>query len=164
MSWLKINISKTEVMRVNHKQHDPIQLLHQEDIKEVDKFVYLGSVVSKDGGTDEDIKSRTNKARHAFRTLRPIWRSTALSLRNKIRIFNSNVKSLDTFQTKCLRRIRRIFWPNTISNEELLSKADLLPLIAEKKYVDMAEENSTQVDAARETKTRQAKRDLQTYH
>nr|KAG5702316.1 hypothetical protein BaRGS_002983 [Batillaria attramentaria] len=80
---LKINISKTEVMRVNHKQHDPIQL-HQEDIKEVDKFVYLGSVVSKDGGTDEDIKSRTNKARHAFRTLRPIWRSTALSLRNKI--------------------------------------------------------------------------------
>nr|KAG5696582.1 hypothetical protein BaRGS_030450 [Batillaria attramentaria] len=89
---LKINISKTEVMRVNHKQHDPIQL-HQEDIKEVDKFIYLGSVVSKDGGTDEDIKSRTNKARHAFRTLRPIWRSTALSLRNKIRIFNSNVKS-----------------------------------------------------------------------
>nr|KAG5695244.1 hypothetical protein BaRGS_008072 [Batillaria attramentaria] len=78
-------------MRVNHKQHDPIQL-HQEDIKEVDKFVYLGSVVSKDGGTDEDIKSRTNKARHAFRTLHP-WRSTALSLRNKIRIFNSNVKS-----------------------------------------------------------------------
>nr|KAG5687076.1 hypothetical protein BaRGS_017094 [Batillaria attramentaria] len=90
---LKINISKTEVMRVNHKQHDPIQL-HQEDIKEVDKFIYLGSVVSKDGGTDEDIKSRTNKARHAFRTLRPIWRSTALSLRNKIRIFNSNVKSV----------------------------------------------------------------------
>nr|KAG5689438.1 hypothetical protein BaRGS_012260 [Batillaria attramentaria] len=40
---LKINISKTEVMRVNHKQHDPIQL-HQEDIKEVDKFIYLGSV------------------------------------------------------------------------------------------------------------------------
>nr|KAG5689679.1 hypothetical protein BaRGS_006304 [Batillaria attramentaria] len=76
---LKINISKTEVMRVNHKQHDPIQL-HQEDIKEVDKFIYLSSVVSKDGGTDEDIKSRTNKARHAFRTLLPIWRSTALCM------------------------------------------------------------------------------------
>nr|KAG5698395.1 hypothetical protein BaRGS_006590 [Batillaria attramentaria] len=57
---LKINISKTEVMRVNHKQHDPIQL-HQEDIKEVDKFIYLGSVVSKDGGTDEDIKSAPTK-------------------------------------------------------------------------------------------------------
>nr|KAG5701327.1 hypothetical protein BaRGS_006101 [Batillaria attramentaria] len=103
---LKINISKTEVMRVNHKQHDPIQL-HQEDIKEVDKFIYLGSIVSKDGGTDEDIKSRTNKARHAFRTLRPIWRSTALSLRNKIRIFNSNVKSVADEPVKFRRNASR---------------------------------------------------------
>ena len=35
-------------MRVNNKQDDPLRL-HQENIKEVDKFVYLGSVVSKDG-------------------------------------------------------------------------------------------------------------------
>nr|KAG5685242.1 hypothetical protein BaRGS_035258 [Batillaria attramentaria] len=138
---LKINISKTEVMRVNHKQHDPIQL-HQEDIKEVDKFIYLGSVVSKDGGTDEDIKSRTNKARHAFRTLRPIWRSTALSLRNKIRIFNSNVKSvllygsetwrttktgshrLQTFINRCLRNILNIRYPLVITNQDLWSEQD----------------------------------------
>ena len=46
---LQINIGKTEAMRVNNKQDDPLRL-HQENIKEVDKFVYLGSVVSKDGG------------------------------------------------------------------------------------------------------------------
>ena len=57
---LQINIGKTEAMRVNNKQDDPLQL-HQENIKEVDKFVYLGSAVSKDGGTDEDIKCRINK-------------------------------------------------------------------------------------------------------
>ena len=90
---LQINIGKTEVMRVNNKQDDPLRL-HQENIKEVDKFVYLGTVVSKDGGTDEDIKCRINKARHAFNTLRPIWRSIALSLRNKTRIFTTNVKSV----------------------------------------------------------------------
>ena len=98
---LQINIGKTEAMRVNNKQDDPLRL-HQENIKEVDKWVvYLGSVVSKDGGggrgeggTEEDIKCPINKARHAFNTLRPIWRSTALSLRNKIRIFNTNVKSV----------------------------------------------------------------------
>ena len=66
--------------------------LNQENIKDIDKFVYLGSVVSKDGGTDEDIKCRINKALYAFNTLRPIWRSTALSLHNKIQIFNTNVK------------------------------------------------------------------------
>nr|KAG5699610.1 hypothetical protein BaRGS_000726 [Batillaria attramentaria] len=142
---LKINISKTEVMRVNHKQHDPIQL-HQEDIKEVDKFIYLGSAVSKDGGTDEDIKSRTNKARHAFRTLRPICRSTALSLRNKIRIFNSNVKSvllygsetwrttktsshkLQTFINRCLRNILNIRYPLVITNQDLWEGTRQVPI------------------------------------
>ena len=90
---LRININKTEVMRVNNKQQDPIRL-QQENIKEADKFVYLGSVVSKDGGSDEDIRSRINKARHVFQTLRLIWRSSALSLHNKTRIFNTNVKSV----------------------------------------------------------------------
>ena len=122
---LNINIGKTEVMRINNRQQDPIQL-QQENIKEVDKFVYLGSVVSKNGGTDEDIKSRINKARHAFTTLKPIWRSTALSISNKFRIFNTNVKSvllygsetwrvtkgcthkLQTFINKCLRSILHI--------------------------------------------------------
>nr|KAG5701138.1 hypothetical protein BaRGS_002614 [Batillaria attramentaria] len=52
---LKINISKTEVMRVNHKQHDPIQL-HQEDIKEVDKFIYLGKRwKAQSGPTEADL-------------------------------------------------------------------------------------------------------------
>ena len=59
---LKMDIIKTQVMRANNRQQDPVQL-NGENIKEVDKFIYLGSIVSKDGGTDEDIKSRINKAR-----------------------------------------------------------------------------------------------------
>ena len=57
---LKINIGKTEVMRVNSRQQELIQL-NGENIKVVDKLVYLGSIVSKDGGTDEDIKSHVNQ-------------------------------------------------------------------------------------------------------
>jgi len=49
---LNINTKKTEVMRINNKKQDPITL-HDEDLNEVEKFVYLGSVVNKDGGTDE---------------------------------------------------------------------------------------------------------------
>ena len=37
----------TKVIKVNNRQQDPLQL-HQENIKKVNKFVYLGSVVSKD--------------------------------------------------------------------------------------------------------------------
>jgi len=62
---LNINIKKKEVMRINNNQATPVRL-HQQDIKEVDKFVYLGSVVSKNGGADEDIQSRINKARYTF--------------------------------------------------------------------------------------------------
>jgi len=145
---LQINTGKTEVMRLNNKQQDPVQL-HQESIKEVNKFTYLGSVVSKDGGTDEDIKSRINKARHAFNTLRPIWKTTALSLRNKIRIFNTNVKSvllygsetwrvtktnthkLQTFVNRCLRNILKIRWPEKISNEQLWYKTKQIPMETE---------------------------------
>ena len=47
-------------MRVNNKKQDPVRL-HHENIKEVNKFVYLGSVVSKDGGADEDINYRIRK-------------------------------------------------------------------------------------------------------
>lgn len=68
---LNIKTKKTEVMQINNKKQDPITL-HDEDLNEVEKFVYLGSVVSKDGETDEDINSRINKARHTFNTLRPI--------------------------------------------------------------------------------------------
>ena len=57
------------------------------EIKEADSFTYPGNVVSKDGETDEDIRSRINKARHAFNTLPPIWRATSLSLQNNIGIF-----------------------------------------------------------------------------
>ena len=58
-----------DISLLSHKQQDAQKKrLHQENIKEVDKFVYLDSVVSK----DENIKCRINKARHAFNTLRPI--------------------------------------------------------------------------------------------
>lgn len=42
-------------------------------IEEVDDFTYLRSIISKKGGTDEDIQARIEKARQAFAMLRPIW-------------------------------------------------------------------------------------------
>nr|KAG5705195.1 hypothetical protein BaRGS_011221 [Batillaria attramentaria] len=143
---LKINISKTEVMRVNHKQHDPIQL-HQEDIKEVDKFIYLGQRCQQGwrNGTKTS-RAAPTKPDMPFARLRPIWRSTALSLRNKIRIFNSNVKSvllygsetwrttktgshrLQTFINRCLRNILNIRYPLVITNQDLWERTRQVPI------------------------------------
>ena len=149
---LQININKTEVMRVNYNRQEAIHVqLQGKEIKESDSFTYLGSVVSKDGGTEEDIRNRINRARHAFNTLRPIWRATSLSLQNKIRIFGTNVKSvllygsetwrvtktntnkLQTFINKCLRNVLQIRWPEMIPNEELWERTGQEQIITEKK-------------------------------
>jgi hypothetical protein len=45
------------------------------EIEEVGSFVYLGSVVSVNGGTVEDIDSRIKKANDVFVQLYPVWRN-----------------------------------------------------------------------------------------
>ncbi|KAI0239329.1 hypothetical protein LSAT2_009940 [Lamellibrachia satsuma] len=88
---LKINVGKTKVMKVNSRSSEPISL-ESGTVEEVQDFIYLRSNISTNGGADKDVELRINKARHAFRTLRPVWLSSQLSINTKIRIFNTNVK------------------------------------------------------------------------
>ena len=83
---LKINATKTKLMRIGTKRDDGVSVVGGR-IEEVDEFTYLGSIVSKKGGTDEDIMARIGKARQAFAMLRPIWRP-------KLRVCISNVKEV----------------------------------------------------------------------
>ena len=133
---LKISKRKTRTMRANHVNKNIIQLRY-EDIEDVEQFTYLGSVVSRDGGTDRDIKSRIGKATAVFKTLRPIWTSQVISVKTKLRMFDTNVKSVilyacetwrvtntlthkvQTFITRCLRAILHIKWQDKITNEEI---------------------------------------------
>lgn len=139
---LKINVKKTKEMRVNAESNQPFTL-YGEEVERVEKFQYLGSIISEDGGAAKDVLSRINKARGAYTQLCKIWRSTTYSVKTKIHIFKTCVLSvllygcetwlvteaiknkIQVFVNRCLRRILRIFWPNTISNEELWRKAEL---------------------------------------
>ena len=87
------------------KEQDPQRELNQytlshtgrgsdRPLEEVDHFTYLGSVVDTQGGTEADVKAMLVKARMAFLQLKNIWNSDVLSLKNKIRIFNTNVKAV----------------------------------------------------------------------
>ena len=133
---LKIHRGKTELLKINTSAQEPVTVCG-EPIKEVQSFTYLGSVVDKQGGTDRDVVSRIGKARAAFIMLKNIWASKKISQATKIRLFNSNVKSillygsetwrttatmthkLQTFVNTCLRRIFNIRWPKRICNEDL---------------------------------------------
>ena len=48
-------------------------------IEDIDKFVYLGATVSKEGGGTEEIHNRVVKARGAFVRLTKIWSSNSIS-------------------------------------------------------------------------------------
>jgi hypothetical protein len=59
---LTVNVAKTKLMRINPSKQTrgSVQVLHigSEVVEEVDKFVYLGSVISKDCGAEDDVRNR----------------------------------------------------------------------------------------------------------
>ena len=142
---LKVNTKKTQVLRMNAGVQDAITL-NDRELEDVDEFTYLGSIVTTDGDCTREINMRISKAGQAFAMLKTVWRSQQLSTHTKIRIFKSNVlsvllygsecwkttttieKKLDVFQTKCLRRILQIFWPNRITNEEVYERTSTEPI------------------------------------
>ena len=136
---------KTKVLKVNNTSGDTIKL-KGENLEDVEYFTYLGSVVNKEGGTDKDICARIGKAMLAFQSLNPLWNSQTASVKTKLQIFNTNVKSvllyacetwrttkasthrLQTFLNRCLRRILRIKWFHKVTNEELWRQAGQDPV------------------------------------
>ena len=135
---LKISQKKTEIMTLNIKSPTTITI-EDSNLPQTQEFTYLGSIIRHDGGAEKDIKNRLGKARNAFNMLNNVWKSQQYSIKTKLKLYRSCVvatllygsecwrmteKDLDrlsTFHTKSLRRIKRLFWPKRISNEELLS-------------------------------------------
>lgn len=153
---LNLNVSKTVAMRLDTlNEYQPFKV-DGNDIKWLDNFEYLGSFISNtDGGTERDVVSRISKARHAFARLRRVWRMHHISLKTKLNIFDSCVKSvllygsetwyvkdrtaskLNSFFNSCLRKILGVWWPRKISNEALHAKTNQQNInvqIKEKKY------------------------------
>ena len=74
-------------------QKQPIKI-KDTNLEEVEEFTYLGSIVNIEGGTDADVKNRINKARVIFNILGKVWSAKNISRGTKMKIFNSNVKSV----------------------------------------------------------------------
>ena len=143
---LKINRKKTELMKMNTTANAPVTF-GGEPIREMESFVYLGSVVDQQGDTDRDVTLRTFKARAAFDMLKNTWTSGGNQRENQtpheLIIFNSSVKSvllyrcetwwttqtmqqkIQTFFNTYLRRIYKIQWKGKIRNEDLWDRAGL---------------------------------------
>ncbi|VDP44786.1 unnamed protein product [Schistosoma mattheei] len=128
---------KSKVLRYNTTCINPITT-DGKDLEDVKTFTHLGSIVDEHGGSDADVKARIGKAKAAYLQLRNIWNSKQMSTNTKVRVFNTNVKTvqlygveswrttkaiiqkIQVFIQSCLRKILWIRWPDTISNNNLL--------------------------------------------
>jgi hypothetical protein len=54
---LKIKIKKTKSLKLGISEGEKL-MMGNEKINQVDSFTYLGSIINKDGGCSEDVKSR----------------------------------------------------------------------------------------------------------
>ena len=142
---LTINIEKTKSLRICHKHDTPVKVADTE-VEDVHTFKYLGSLISQTGGAEEDVEARIRKARTAFTMLNPVWKSTIIRRKTKLKFYNSNVKSvllygsetwlmtdklrsrLQVFVNRSLRKVMNIFWPEWITNKDLWSIANQKPI------------------------------------
>jgi hypothetical protein len=74
LAGLHININKTKGMRVKTSNIQKFRV-DETEIEEVGSIVYLGSVVSVNGGTEEAVASRIMKVNGVFVQLYPVWRN-----------------------------------------------------------------------------------------
>ena len=89
-----------KVMTVNVHAPAPV-LLDDQALPSTETFTCLGSVVRQGGGADEDIQSRLNKARNAFRSLNAVWRSLQYSIVTKLKLYQSCVLSTLLYRSEC---------------------------------------------------------------
>src|SRR5688572_27004482 len=70
-------------------------------IKQVEKLIYLGSLITEDGRCDGEIKRRIDLAKDAFQKLENIPLNIKLSIEVKKRILDCYVISTLTYESVC---------------------------------------------------------------
>ncbi|CAE1146037.1 unnamed protein product [Acanthosepion pharaonis] len=93
---LDINPNKTEVIQTAFKRRDPAAQLHIDNLSlsNVNSFIYLGSVISDNGHTDEDILRWINLASNSFGRLRlRVFSNSNHRLTTKVAVYRSVVRT-----------------------------------------------------------------------
>ena len=136
-SGLIVNINKTKTMVFGARNIESSIQVAGETIENVEKFEYLGSLLTWDNNCSEEIKRRIGKATGALASLKHIWNSKKLKIENKLKVLTTCVfsvllyasetwtlkeadrKKLLAFEMRCYRQILRINWRDRIRNEDI---------------------------------------------
>ena len=144
---LVVSLKKTEVLHQpapGTVYNSPHITIGNVELQSVNKFKYLGSIISSDAKIDCDVENRLANANKAFgRLYKRAWSNSELRLETKISLYKAivlttllygseswvtykhHVKLLERFHQRCLRNILHIKWWDFVSNIEVLEKAKI---------------------------------------
>ena len=132
---LKLNIQKTKIMASG-----PITSwqIDAETMETVTDFIFLGSKITADGDYSHEIKRRLLLGRKVMTNLDCIFKSRDITLSTKVHLVKAMVfpvvvygceswtikkaehRRMDAFELCCWRRLLRIPWTASISNQSIL--------------------------------------------
>ncbi|XKL69474.1 hypothetical protein PGB90_007243 [Kerria lacca] len=137
---MKINKSETKVQMVNRREHKALDIrVGGEKIKEVQEYKYLGSLITRDGRNQKEIRSRIEQAKRVFFQKGQVFRAK-IDLGVRLRFLRAYVwsvalygcatwtigtldrKRIEAFKLWCYRKMLRIKWTEKVRNEEVLRR------------------------------------------
>ena len=144
-SGLQINYGqgKTEVMGLTKRAQDLNVNVNIEGkhITQVEKYKYLGVMVTKDGKCETEVLKRIGMAKSSFNNMRTILTNMKISMKLRIRLVKCFVwsvlmygceawtldkrmkKRIEAMEMWILRRMMRIPWTARVTNERVMEMA-----------------------------------------
>lgn len=137
---LKVNTKKTEYLVTNSVAKFTILINDETEIKQVDKYKYLGVTITTDGFGSAEIKSRIEQSKRIIGCLNSVWWDKHIHIKTKKHIGKALVESvlcygseiwtinaehrrkINTVEMDYLRRSAGISKRDHITNEEIRNK------------------------------------------
>ena len=142
---LSLNVKKTECMVISKKHINPecSVNIRGDLIKQVQKFKYLGYIITSDGRCSTEIKRRIAIAKDSFTKMKSIFRNHDISMATKFRVLKAYVWSVLLYGCECwtiteelkkkleaaemwfIRKMLRVSWTEKKTNEAVLEEAGI---------------------------------------
>lgn len=137
---LSVNFSKTKIMIINRETENNPKPQYLGNYEVVDKFIYLGALISSDGSCEPEIRRRIQLGKAAMAQLTKIWRTQNITRQTKINLVHTLVfpvfqyaaetwtihkadrRRIDAFEMWVWRRMLRIPWTARRTNISVLNE------------------------------------------
>ena len=141
---LELNNKKTEVMVISRKLQTLSCKIKVQDkeLRQVDKFKYLGTTITSDGRSNTEIKTRITQAKIQFQKMKAILTNRKLSIQTRKRVLQCYIepillygcetwtitktimKRIEATEMWFLRRMLKVPWTMKETNENILRQAE----------------------------------------